>query len=112
MYVMLGNDDPPQLQELLDHSPWALAAEGRVLPVDDDHELLSWGYSNITPWHSHREQTEEQLSAALRGLADQLREPSRSIFNLHVPPLASGLDEAPVLDENLRVVQVLGQVKF
>jgi uncharacterized protein len=112
MYVMLGNDDPPQLQALLDQSPWATAAEGHILRLDDDHELLSWGYSNITPWKSHREQTEEQLSATLRSLAAKVQDPSRSIFNVHVPPLGTGLDEAPVLDDNLRVVQVLGQVKF
>ena len=34
------------------------------------------------------------------------------MLNIHVPPYATGLDEAPVLDENLRVVQVAGQVKF
>ena len=112
MYVMLGNDDPPQLQALLDQSPWATPAEGHVLRIDGEHELLSWGYSNITPWNSHREQTEEQLSTTLRGLATTLRDPARSVFNVHVPPLGTGLDEAPVLDENLRVVQVLGQVKF
>ncbi|TMB49391.1 MAG: metallophosphoesterase [Chloroflexi bacterium] len=112
MYVMLGNDDPPELQALLDQSPWATPAEGHVLRIDGEHELLSWGYSNITPWNSHREQTEEQLSTTLRGLATTLRDPARSVFNVHVPPLGTGLDEAPVLDENLRVVQVLGQVKF
>ena len=112
MYVMLGNDDPAPLQELLDQSSWALPAEGRILRIDDEHELLSWGYSNITPWKSHREQTEGQLSSTLHDLAGQLRDPSRAIFNVHVPPFGSGLDEAPVLDENLRVVQILGQVKF
>jgi len=112
MYVMLGNDDPVPLQSVLDQPRWATPAEGHILQIDEDHELLSWGYSNITPWNSHREQTEEQLATTLRGLAAKLRDPSRAIFNLHVPPLGSGLDEAPVLDENLRVVQVLGQVKF
>jgi uncharacterized protein len=112
MYVMLGNDDPPQLQLVLDESPWATPAEGHILQLDDEHELLSWGYSNITPWKSHREQTEEQLSSTLHSLAAQLRDPERAVFNVHVPPRGSGLDEAPALDENLRVVQVLGQVKF
>jgi len=100
------------LQSLLDQSPWATPAEGHILQIDEDHELLSWGYSNITPWNSHREQTEQQLATTLRALAGKLRDPARAIFNLHVPPLGSGLDDAPVLDDNLRVVQVLGQVKF
>jgi len=111
-FFMLGNDDPVELREVLDEAPYGTQAEGRVAQLDDDHELVSWGYSNITPWHSHREQTEEQLDASLRDLASRLTDPARAVFNVHVPPIASGLDDAPMLDENLRVVQVLGQVKF
>jgi Icc-related predicted phosphoesterase len=112
LYVMLGNDDPKELQGVLDGATWATPAEGRILPLDDDHELASWGYSNLTPWHSHREQTEDELAASLGDLVGRLANPGRAIFNFHVPPFGSGLDEAPVLDDNLRVVQVAGQVKF
>ena len=112
LYFMLGNDDPIELRSLLDVAPWGTHAEGRVLPLDDDHELMSWGYSNITPWHSHREQPEDLLAGSLAKIAAGLHDPARAIVNVHVPPLGSGLDEAPVLDEDLRVVQVLGQVKF
>jgi Icc-related predicted phosphoesterase len=80
--------------------------------LDDDHEMISWGYSNITPWHSHREMTEEQLDAAIHGMAGQLRAPERAVFNFHVPPYGSGLDEAPVLDENLVVQTSLGQPRM
>jgi uncharacterized protein len=112
LYLMLGNDDPMELRALLDSAPWGTHAEGRVLPLDEDHELVSWGYSNVTPWRSHREQTEPELEASLSTMAAGLRDPARAIVNVHVPPLGSGLDEAPVLDEEMRVVQVLGQVKF
>ncbi|MFL5779084.1 MAG: hypothetical protein ACJ761_09095 [Chloroflexota bacterium] len=112
LYVMLGNDDPAPLRAVLDEATWATQAEGRVLPLDDSHEIASWGYSNITPWHSHREQTEEELEASLRELTGRLRDPTRAVINVHVPPFGTGLDEAPVLDADLRVVQVLGQVKF
>ena len=81
--------------------------------LDDDHEMISWGYSNITPWHSHREMTEEQLAAAIADMAGAARRhPERAVFNVHVPPFGSGLDEAPVLDENLTVQTSPGQVKF
>ena len=109
---MLGNDDPVSLRPLLDAAPWGTHAEGRVVMLDDRHEMISWGYSNITPWHSHREQTEEQLAATLRELATGLRDPERAIVNVHVPPFGTQLDDAPVLDADLRVVQVMGQVKF
>jgi uncharacterized protein len=108
---MLGNDDPPELGELLDGAPWGEHAEGSVVELDG-HELISWGYSNITPWHSYREMTEEQLRAAIEPMCRKLRDPGRAIFNLHVPPYDTGLDEAPVLDERLRVQSSLGQVRF
>jgi len=112
LFFMLGNDDPISLRPLLDAAPWGTHAEGRVVMLDDGHEMISWGYSNITPWHSHREQTEEQLAAALREMGGQLRDPERAIVNVHVPPYGTQLDDAPVLDADLRVVQVMGQVKF
>jgi Icc-related predicted phosphoesterase len=56
--------------------------------------------------------TEAQLRAAIEPMCSILREPSRAIFNLHVPPHDTGLDEAPVLDEQLRVQTSAGQVRF
>jgi uncharacterized protein len=111
LFWMLGNDDPPALAELLDDAPWGEHAEGRLLELDG-HELLSWGYSNVTPWHSYREMTEEQLAETLGQLCARLRQPDRAVFNIHVPPYGTGLDEAPVLDEQLRVQTAVGQVRF
>jgi Icc-related predicted phosphoesterase len=112
IYVMLGNDDPPQLRSILEEAGWATHVEGQVIALDEDHELLSWGFSNLTPFHSHREQTEEQLGASIAAMVARLRDPARAVFNIHVPPIASGLDDAPVLDETLTVQQSLGQVRF
>ena len=112
LFMMLGNDDPVSLRPLLDAAPWGTHAEGKVVMLDDRHEMMSWGYSNITPWHSHREQTEDQLAESLRGMATSLVDPARAIVNVHVPPFGTQLDDAPMLDENLRVIQVMGQVKF
>jgi Icc-related predicted phosphoesterase len=111
LYFMLGNDDPVSLRALLDGAPWGVHDEGTVVQLDDDHEMISWGFSNVTPWHSHREQTEEQLAASLGTMVSKLRDPSRSIVNIHVPPFGSGLDDAPVLSD-LQVQTSLGQVKF
>lgn len=112
LYFMLGNDDPAELRSLLDDAPWGVHDEGRVVMIDDDHEMISLGYSNITPWHSHREMTEEGLAAAIAVMAARLQAPERSIVNIHVPPFGSGLDEAPVLDANLNVQTSVGQVRF
>jgi uncharacterized protein len=112
LYLMLGNDDPPELAEMLDQAPWGVHAEGKVVPLDDEHEMISWGYANTTPWHTYREQTEEQLAAAFTAMADKLQRPERAVFNLHPPPYDTQLDEAPALDENLRVQASLGQVQY
>jgi Icc-related predicted phosphoesterase len=110
--VMLGNDDPPQLRTILDEATWATQVEGLVVGLDDEHELASWGFSNLTPFHSQREQSEQELGESIAALVGRLREPARAVFNFHVPPIASGLDDAPVLDESLTVQQSLGQVRF
>lgn len=112
LFLMLGNDDPAELTALLDDAPWGIHAEGRAVMLDDRHEMISWGYSNITPWHSHREQTEEQLAATLRTLASDLKDPEHAVLNVHVPPFGTQLDDAPMLDAELRVLQSMGQVKF
>jgi uncharacterized protein len=112
LYLMLGNDDPPELAELLDQAPWGVHAEGKVVQLDDEHEMISWGYANTTPWNTYREQNEQELAAAYAGLADQLERPERAVFNLHPPPYDTQLDDAPTLDGNLRVQATLGQVQY
>ena len=58
LYFMLGNDDPEALGALLDSAPWGTHDEGKVVWLDDEHEMISCGYSNVTPWHTYREQDE------------------------------------------------------
>jgi uncharacterized protein len=112
LYLMLGNDDPPELADMLDNAPWGEHAEGKVVWLDDEHEMISWGYSNPTPWHTYREQDEQQLTAAYTAMADQVTRPDRAVYNLHPPPFGLQLDDAPALDEELRVKAVLGQVQY
>ncbi|HEY1641008.1 MAG TPA: hypothetical protein VGG35_09995 [Streptosporangiaceae bacterium] len=112
LYLMLGNDDPPELAQLLDQAPWGVHAEGKVVRIDDEHEMISWGYANTTPWHTYREQDEQQLAAAFARMADQLERPERAVFNLHPPPYSTQLDEAPALDGDLRVQATLGQIQY
>jgi Icc-related predicted phosphoesterase len=111
VFWMLGNDDPPELRTALDDAPWGTQAEGRVLEVDG-HALVSWGYSNPTPWDSFREMSEDELQAHFDGLFAQVPDPHRVVFNAHVPPFDSGLDDAPMLDRDLTVQQSAGQVKL
>jgi len=104
LYVMLGNDDEPALREILARSPLVVDPEDRIVELGEGFQMLSCGFANPTPWHSPREMPEEELQRHLENLAGQLMEPSRSIFNLHVPPIHTPIDTAPVVDENLSPV--------
>ena|SRR5438105_1842838 len=111
-YWMLGNDDPPELLPLLDAARWGAHAEDRVLALGAEHQLVSLGYSNPTPWQSFRELSEDDLGARIDALFAEAGDPRRVVLNVHVPPFESGLDEAPMLDAGLRVQTQAGQVKM
>jgi len=92
------------LEELLRASDFVDAAENRIVRIGD-HEMLSVGWSNHTPWDTPRECSEEELEARIDALAAQIEDMETAIFNIHVPPYGTGLDDAPELDENLKPVQ-------
>jgi Icc-related predicted phosphoesterase len=71
-------------------------------------ETLSTGYTNITPWDTHREYSEDQIRAHLKQMTDRLAHPERAIFNRHVPPYNSRLDTAPLLGQDLKVKTAAG----
>ncbi|MDE3130309.1 MAG: metallophosphoesterase family protein [Acidobacteriota bacterium] len=111
LYLIPGNDDEFTIDGALNTPGYApVNADGRVLDIPGELQLLSSGWSNHTPWHTPREESEEQLFARLDALAQQVRDPRRAIFMIHVPPHDSGLDEAPLLDENLRPTISAGDV--
>lgn len=108
IYVMPGNDDPWFIDEVIEADGVVTACDGRIVRVGD-HEMVSCGFSNPTPWNSPRELGETELYDKIGALAQQLESPETAIFNLHVPPHGSGLDTAMELDEQLRPVLTAGQ---
>lgn len=100
LFVMAGNDDPWYIDEILSGSRAIEFCDDRIVRVGP-HEMISSSYANPTPWNSPRELEEDALYERLRKLAEQLEEPSRAIFNLHVPPYDSRLDTAPDLKPDL-----------
>jgi Icc-related predicted phosphoesterase len=76
-------------------------AENAVLRLDDVHEMITTGYSNPTPWDTERELSEELLRERIDGMAVGVQDPSNLIAVLHPPPYRSGLDDAPMLSDDL-----------
>ena len=102
--VSPGNDDQPFVDELLSSSDRVINPEGRVVELPGDLELVSLGYSNRTPWDSPRELDEPELLERIDAIAGAVTHPDRTIFNLHVPPRDTALDEAVLLNPDLSPV--------
>jgi uncharacterized protein len=96
-----GNDDIFDIDPILEASSCVTFAEGKVLDLDG-FSMVSMGWTNPTPWDTHREAPEDELAAKIDAVASQVPDLGRAIFNFHAPPYGTGLDEAPALDANLR----------
>jgi hypothetical protein len=102
VFASPGNDDQFAIDDVIRNSGVVTLAEGEVIQLDAHHELISSGWSNRTPWHTYREEDESDLAKRYEAMTARLKHPQTAIFNIHVPPYKSNLDEAPELDENLR----------
>ena len=98
-FVTGGNDDRAEALEALADGDGAMVfSEGRVIPVDADHAMVSCGFSNPTPWDTPREVSEERLAQVIAEALDGVSDFERMIFNFHPPPYDSTLDICPKLD--------------
>jgi len=111
-YISPGNDDLFDVDPVLNSSSYVINPEGKVVSIDGEHEMITLGYTNHTPWHSPREVDEEELGRMIEGLAAGISNMKTAIFNIHVPPIDSPIDRAPMVDENLKVVVRGGQVQM
>ncbi|HSR35221.1 MAG TPA: metallophosphoesterase [Anaerolineae bacterium] len=100
-YVAPGNDDMFELDDLIRTAKYVHLAEGEVIELDKHHEMINSGWSNITPWHTYREEEEDKLRVRFDAMISQLKDPRNSVFNLHSPPYGSTLDDVPELTEDL-----------
>lgn len=101
--VMPGNDDEFSIDPIIAGATRVENPDGKVVEVDG-YQLLSSAWANPTPWDSPRELPEEELEGLIEDIAAGLDPDTPAIFNLHCPPYDSGLDTAPELTADLRVV--------
>lgn len=98
-FVNPGNDDEWVIDDILSASSVVENYDGKIVQIDDLHEMIVVGHSNTTPFNSPREMTEQDLQAHIMGLVSELEHPERAVFTLHVPPYGTGLDSAPLLKD-------------
>jgi Icc-related predicted phosphoesterase len=106
--VMPGNDDEFEIDSVLGSAGTVENPEGKVVDVDG-YQMISCAWASPTPWDSPRELPEDQLEDKIDALARQIDPDAPAIFNLHCPPFDSGLDSAPSLTSDLRVITKGGE---
>ena len=101
-YVTGGNDDYPDVLEVMKTSgaQTFIDCEGVVVPLDDQHTMISVGNSTLTPWKTPREVTDEELGRIIDGMIAKVTDMKNCVFNFHDPPKDSTLDTCPELDWN------------
>ena len=101
--VMAGNDDPPEIDPVLASSSRLEDVGGRVVEIARGVHMASIGESTPTPWHTPRELPDDDLGQRVARTVDAMPPGGLAIWNLHMPPHATGIDAAPQLDADLRV---------
>ncbi|MEM2738654.1 MAG: metallophosphoesterase [Candidatus Bathyarchaeia archaeon] len=107
-FVTPGNDDIFDIDDLLNKSKVIVNPEGKVVEITEDHEMISSGYSNITPWNCPRDVDEEKLKEKIESMTAKVKNFNNCIFNFHCPPYDTPIDLAPKLDKNLRPIVSTG----
>ncbi|NIU83742.1 MAG: phosphoesterase [Candidatus Thorarchaeota archaeon] len=108
--VTPGNDDPEGIDEVIKEHENIVYPLGKAISFPTGHELISFEYTNPTPWNTPREVPEEQLWEMLLELRDLTSGNwSKVIANFHCPPRNTRIDLAPELDKNQKPVYRMGK---
>ncbi len=101
--VTPGNDDPLYIDAALDRLSYVQNGDGKVLEVNG-FEILSLSYAHPTIFKFPRDISEEELAKKIDELAGQVKNMSKCIFNLHIPPHDTDLDQDTLFDEDLNPI--------
>jgi len=108
--VCPGNDDRSPVDDIVNSHKDVINGEGKVIEIDDSHEMVSCGWVNPSPWKTTREEEDDKLEERLERYISQVKNMESAIFNFHAPPYQTKLDEAPLLDKDLNPIIQGGSV--
>ncbi len=100
MFMSAGNDDILEMDAILERSAYIVNAGDKKVDVKG-HEMITLSWSNPTPWDTPRECAEEELERKIEELVSQVEDMENAIFNFHVPPYDTQLDQCPRLSDDL-----------
>jgi Icc-related predicted phosphoesterase len=100
VYMAPGNDDHFEVDKVIEDSIAIVNCNNKNVMVGD-HEMITFSWSNPTPWNTPREKPDEELEPMLEELISLVKDKSTAIFNFHAPPYGYALDLAPELTTDL-----------
>ncbi len=109
LIITPGNDDPFVIDDILRGASRVECPERELLELGPV-TLASLGNTNVTPWDTPREFSEDELAEQIDDMLSTATGDRKLVFNFHCPPKDSGLDTAAKLDENLAPVVVAGHI--
>lgn len=101
--VSPANDDMFEIDPIIEAAERVELGEANTIDLEG-LALVSTGWTNPTPWNTFREMPEPELRTRIDEIVGNVPDASRAIFNFHVPPFGSNLDNAPKLDANMKYV--------
>lgn len=110
MYFMPGNDDLYSIDKVVAEFEHIRNPDMACFDLEGGYEVVGLSNANMTPWRCARDIEEPELTAKLDQLAAMMSHPEHTVAVIHVPPINSGLDTCPDLDEHLKVITQGGQV--
>jgi uncharacterized protein len=112
MFAIAGNDDPREIDDVLRQHEYVEHVDRSVAGIEPKIEVIGFSGANRTPWNSPREYDEAEIRTLLEEEIARLASAERSIWNIHVPPVDSGLDTCPVVRPDLTVVTDGGEPRL
>jgi Icc-related predicted phosphoesterase len=100
VYMAAGNDDHLEVDDIIEDSAAIINCNNKNVMLGD-HEMVTFSWTNPTPWDTPREKPDEKLEPMLEELVHKVKDMSNAIFNFHAPPFGSSLDLAPELTKDL-----------
>lgn len=98
-----GSMDDFYLDDLLNSASYVQNGDGKIIEFNG-YEILSIGGGIPSVFKYPREFSEEDLAQKIHELAVQVKDMNKCIFNIHIPPYDTDLDQGTVYDEELKPV--------
>ncbi|RSK55192.1 metallophosphoesterase family protein [Bacillus canaveralius] len=101
--IIPGSVDDFYLDEFLNSGRYLQNGDGNIIEING-FEILSIGGGKPSVFKYPREFSEEELAGKINELASQVKNMAKCIFNIHIPPYDTDLDQGTLYDSELKPV--------